>query len=112
MRKYAVLALIVILALMMSGCALFSPAPPTLARVAKRIIIMDKGKIKFDDDIRQVFSKVEWIESLGIFPPVTAQVAWLLREKGFDVNLGVLTPQELAEEIQLKVLERKKANVG
>jgi hypothetical protein len=73
---------------------------------------MDKGKIKFDDDIRQVFSKVEWIESLGIFPPVTAQVAWLLREKGFDVSLGVLTPQELAEEIQLKILERKKANVG
>ncbi|MDI3543027.1 MAG: energy-coupling factor transport system ATP-binding protein [Candidatus Atribacteria bacterium] len=83
-----------------------------LARVAKRIVIMDKGKIKFDDDIRQVFSKVEWIESLGIFPPVTAQVAWLLREKGFDVSLGVLTPQELAEEIQLKILERKKANVG
>jgi len=83
-----------------------------LARVAKRIIIMDKGKIKFDDDIRQVFSKVEWIKSLGIFPPVTAQVAWLLREKGFDVNLGVLTPQELAEEIQLKILERKKINVG
>jgi len=83
-----------------------------LARVAKRIIIMDKGKIKFDDDIRQVFSKVEWIKSLGIFPPVTAQVAWLLRERGFDVTPGVLTPQELAEEIQLKVLEGKRVNVG
>ena len=83
-----------------------------LARVAKRIIIMDKGKIKFDDDIRQVFSQVEWIKSLGIFTPVTAQVAWLLRERGFDVTPGVLTPQELAEEIQLKVLEGKRVNVG
>ena len=83
-----------------------------LARVAKRIIIMDKGKIKFDDDIRQVFSQVEWIKSLGIFPPVTAQVAWLLRGRGFDVTPGVLTPQELAEEIQLKVLEGKRVNVG
>lgn len=55
---------------------------------------------------------MEWIKSLGIFPPVTAQVAWLLRERGFDVTPGVLTPQELAEEIQLKVLEGKRVNVG
>ena len=39
MRKYAVLALIVILALMMSGCALFSPAPPTKAILKGRVVV-------------------------------------------------------------------------
>lgn len=83
-----------------------------LARVVKRIIVMDKGRIKLDDDIRRVFSQVEHIKELGIFPPVTAQVAWLLRGRGFDIDSGVLTPQELAEEIHLKILEGKKVNVG
>ena len=39
MRKYAVLALIVILALMMSGCAPFSPAPPTKAILEGRVLV-------------------------------------------------------------------------
>jgi len=83
-----------------------------LARVAQRLIVMDEGRIELDDDIRRIFSQVERIKELGIFPPVTAQVAWLLRERGFDVDPGVLTPRELAEEIHLKVLEGKKVNVG
>lgn len=43
MRKYAVLALIVILALMMSGCALFSPAPPTKAILEGRVVVPQRA---------------------------------------------------------------------
>jgi len=43
MRKYAVLALIVILALMMSGCALFSPAPPTKAILEGRVLVPERA---------------------------------------------------------------------
>ncbi|HQE25804.1 MAG TPA: energy-coupling factor transporter ATPase [Candidatus Atribacteria bacterium] len=91
---------------------LVSHSMEDLARVAQRLIVMDEGRIELDDDIRRIFSQVERIKELGIFPPVTAQVAWLLRERGFDVDPGVLTPRELAEEIHLKVLEGKKVNVG
>ncbi len=64
---------------------------------------MDKGKIKFDDVRR--FSH-EWIKSLGIFPLV-AQVAWLLRERGFDVTPGVFNSSGTGRKIQLKVLGKK-----
>ena len=43
MRKYAVLALIVILALMMSGCAPFSPAPPTKAILEGRVVVPQRA---------------------------------------------------------------------
>ena len=39
MRKYAVLALIVILALAIGGCAPFSPAPPTKAILEGRVVV-------------------------------------------------------------------------
>jgi energy-coupling factor transport system ATP-binding protein len=78
-----------------------------LARIVERIIIMDRGKIAFDGSIRQAFSQGDFIKQFGILPPVVSQVASLLRSRGFPVNPEVLTPAELAEEIRVKVMEKK-----
>lgn len=78
-----------------------------LAQIVDRIVIMDRGKIAFDGPIRVAFSQGDFVKQFGIFPPVVAQVASLLRSRGFEINPGVLTPAELAEEIQVKILEKK-----
>lgn len=78
-----------------------------LAQIVDRIVIMDRGKIAFDGPIRVAFSQGDFVKQFGIFPPVVAQVASLLRSRGFEINPGVLTPVELAEEIRVKILEKK-----
>lgn len=78
-----------------------------LAQIVDRIVIMDRGKIAFDGPIRVAFSQGDFVKQFGIFPPIVSQVASLLRSRGFEINPGVLTPAELAEEIRVKILEKK-----
>ncbi|MGC8777544.1 MAG: ATP-binding cassette domain-containing protein, partial [Candidatus Caldatribacteriaceae bacterium] len=78
-----------------------------LARIVERIIIMDQGRIVFDGPVRKAFSQGDFTRQFGILPPVVSQVASLLRLKGFEINPEVLTPAELAEEIRVKIIEKK-----
>ncbi|QPM69361.1 energy-coupling factor transporter ATPase [Atribacter laminatus] len=83
---------------------LVSHSMDDLAMIAERIIVMDKGTIGLDGPVRQIFSQGEVIERYGIKPPTTAQIAELLRKKGFDIGEGILTAQELSEQIEEKIL--------
>jgi len=67
MRKYAVLALIVILALMMSGCALFSPAPPTKAILEGRVLVPEGA-------VRQVGGQPLAGATVNVIDPVTGNI--------------------------------------
>lgn len=78
-----------------------------LSHIVERIVIMEKGEIAFDGSIRKAFSQGDFVRKLGILPPVVSQVALALRLRGFNINPEVLTPYELAEEIRIKILERK-----
>jgi len=76
-----------------------------LALIAERIIVMDQGTIGLDGSVRQIFSQGETLEKYGIKPPTTTRIAELLREKGFAIEKGILTAQELSEQIEKKILK-------
>ena len=67
MKKYAVLALIVILALMMSGCAPFSPAPPTKAILEGRVLVPEGA-------VRQVGGQALAGATVNVIDPVTGNI--------------------------------------
>ncbi|MCX6090877.1 MAG: energy-coupling factor transporter ATPase [Candidatus Atribacteria bacterium] len=79
-----------------------------LAQIAQRIIIMDQGKIVLEGPIREIFSQVEKLEWYGVRPPATARIAAEFRKRGYDLDCTVLTPQELAKEIEDKIIQRRK----
>lgn len=76
-----------------------------LAMIAERIIVMDQGTIGLDGSIRHIFSQGKILDQYGIKPPTTARIAELLRKKGFDIEEGILTAQELSEQIEEKILK-------
>lgn len=78
-----------------------------VTQIAERVIVLEGGKIAFDGDIREFFSHEDWMRKYGIIPSPLLRVAFLLKKRGFEVS-PVLSPQELCQEIEERVLMRKK----
>ena len=66
---------------------------------ADRVVVMDKGRIVADDAPSGVFSRVEWLKTLGLAPPYPAELAWRLRCKGADIGAHVLTMEQAVNAI-------------
>jgi energy-coupling factor transport system ATP-binding protein len=60
---------------------------PEEALEADRLIIMEQGKIVFDDDPRIVFQNVKEIKEIGLDVPIEFEIMPLLLEKGFSLEL-------------------------
>ncbi len=66
---------------------------------AKRVVVIDSGKVIIDDTPRNVFKNVELLRQIGLDVPQVTLLAYELRKKGFDIRDDVLTVDECTEEI-------------
>ena len=66
------------------------------AALAGRVVVMDKGKIRFDGTPREVFSRVEEMKAHRLDVPAAAELAYLLRQKGMPLPNDILTEDECA----------------
>ena len=85
---------------------LVSHSMEDVADYASRIIVLDKGKVLYDDIPARVFSHVEELESIGLAAPQVTYVMRALRRMGWDVSQDVTTQAEAADEI-LEVLRKE-----
>ncbi len=70
-----------------------------VARYADRIVVMNEGKILYNDTPANVFSHCEELEKVGMAAPQVTYVMRDLKEKGFDVRENVTTVDEAVDEI-------------
>ena len=66
---------------------------------AQRVIVLDKGRVKADGTPKQVFSQVEMLHEIGLAAPDPVELCWLLRQKGAQLPLDALTPEECAQAL-------------
>ena len=71
----------------------------TEAMQADRVIVMGDGRIEFQGTPREVFSRVEELEKLGLEAPLAAKFAFELRKSGVKLPQGIITNEELAEAL-------------
>lgn len=69
------------------------------AALADKIIVMQRGSIAMQGTPRYVFSNADRLRQLRLDLPQAAEIAHRLRQKGFPVDEGVLTVNELANEL-------------
>ena len=69
------------------------------AAQAQRVIVLDKGTVAADGTPKQVFAQVEMLHTLGLAAPDSVELCWALRQKGFDLPLDALTPEECAQAL-------------
>ena len=72
------------------------------AVLADRVIVLNEGKIEFDDSPKKVFSNVETLRELGLSVPQVTELAYLLKNDGVEIPSDILTNDEM-----IKFLERK-----
>ena len=65
-----------------------------IARVADRIIVMNKGRLAMFENTKEVFRRSDELEQYGLKVPQITKIMQDLRQKGFDVPESVLTVDE------------------
>ena len=83
---------------------LVSHSMEDVAEYVDRIIVMNQGKVMYDDVPREVFKHYKELESVGLAAPQVTYIMHALKEKGMSVDVDVTTITEAAEEI-VKCLE-------
>ncbi len=66
---------------------------------ADRVIVMDDGSIVMDGVPREIFSRVEELKARGLDVPQVTELAYELKKAGMPLTDGILTRQELAEQL-------------
>ena len=78
---------------------LVSHSMEDVAEYAKRILVMNQGKLIYDDPPEKVFSDWRKLEEIGLSAPEVTYVMEGLKEAGFDVRTDVFTVEKAKEEI-------------
>ncbi|MCI8853581.1 MAG: energy-coupling factor transporter ATPase [Lachnospiraceae bacterium] len=66
---------------------------------ADQVIVMDQGRIVMQGTPRQVFSRVEELKAYRLDVPQATLLAYELRQAGLPLPEGILSREELVEEI-------------
>lgn len=66
---------------------------------ADRVLVMNAGKIAMEGTPKEIFSQVERLKELRLDVPQATLLAHELRGRGLNLPTGILTAQELVEEI-------------
>jgi energy-coupling factor transport system ATP-binding protein len=78
---------------------LISHSMEDVARIADRIMVMNRGRLEMIDTPKVVFSRVERLRSMGLRVPQITRIMTELRQKGYEFSDGILTVDQAFDEI-------------
>lgn len=70
-----------------------------VARVADRILVMDRGRVAMLDTVERVFSRAEELESIGLTIPAVTKILMILKNKGVAVDTAAYTVEAAARQL-------------
>ena len=83
---------------------LVSHSMEDVAEYVDRIIVMNHGKVIYDDIPRAVFRHYKELEEIGLAAPQVTYIMHELKHRGFDVDVDATTVEEAAESIAAALL--------
>ena len=86
---------------------LVSHSMEDVAKYVDRIIVMNKGQVKFDGRPREVFRHYKELEEIGLAAPQVTYIMQTLKKNGLDVDTDITTIEEAKNAI-LKALARQR----
>lgn len=78
---------------------LVSHSMEDIARVADRIIVMNKSELVMFDKTENVFSRGDELEKIGLRIPQITKIMSMLRKHGIDISDGILTVEEATSQL-------------
>lgn len=78
---------------------LVSHSMEDVAEYAERLIVIDEGEIKYDDEPRKVFAHAEELRKMGLEIPQCTELVGKLADAGLNVDRSCLTVEEAVNSI-------------
>lgn len=78
---------------------LVSHSMEDVAEYVDRIIVMNQGRIMYDDEPSQIFSCYRELEAVGLAAPQVTYILHGLKDRGLDVDVNATTIREAAESV-------------
>ena len=78
---------------------LVSHSMEDIARLVDRIIVMNKGKVAYDDTPKEVYKNYKELEQMGLRAPQITYLMHDLKNLGYDVSTDATTVDEASAEI-------------
>ena len=88
-----------------AGILMITHSMDDIARVAQRIIVIDRGKIQMDDTPRAVFSHADELVKMGLDVPQTSRLRMALAARGVSMPDDVFTLEEATDFLLTLVRE-------
>ena len=79
-----------------------SHSPEDIVKLANRVLVLTHGKILFDGEPQELFSRPELLDRSGLLPPPITQIMFELKKSGFDVDTKIFTIDDAEKEIVKK----------
>jgi energy-coupling factor transport system ATP-binding protein len=70
-----------------------------MAPFADRIVVLHQGKVVLDGTPKEVFSHTQELLDVGIKVPQVSMVVNSLRSRGYNIDAGIFTVEQAAEDI-------------
>lgn len=85
---------------------LVSHSMEDVAKIANRVIVMNKGEVALDGSVREVFKEVDTLENIGLGVPQVTYLVRELRKRGFNISDDIFTIEEAKNEL-VKTIKKK-----
>ena len=82
---------------------LVSHSMEDVAEYVDRIIVMNRGRVMYDDVPKNVFAHYKELEEVGLAAPQVTYILHELRNRGLDVDVNATTIEEAAETVKRAV---------
>lgn len=73
---------------------LVSHSMEDIAKMADRLIVMDKGQVALDGKPQEVFVHADKLESIGLGVPQITKLTRALRDRGYNIAGDIITVEE------------------
>lgn len=78
---------------------LVSHSMEDVARITKKVMVMNKGELVMYDDTKKVFAQGDKLREMGLRVPQITRVTDELRKRGLDLPSGILTVDKAVYEL-------------
>ncbi|MDU5470541.1 MAG: energy-coupling factor transporter ATPase [Peptoniphilus harei] len=79
---------------------LVSHSMEDVAKIAERIVVLDKGKVFLDGEPRDIFREEDRLLGVGLGIPQITFLMRTLKKKGLDINEDAITVEEAKESLK------------
>lgn len=77
-----------------------------VARLASRVIVMNKGRIELNGTVDEVFSRIDRLTEIGLDAPSVTRIFLELKRRGYDVRTDIYTVSAARDELLLLLKKR------